>query len=55
MKVFWRIYTLIDLLAIIIIIVTDFADNLIGKILLAVFAALAVSGLLKVVARQEDE
>lgn len=55
MKVFWRICTLVDFVAIVIIICTDFADHLIGKILLAVFAALAVSALLKVVGQRGDE
>lgn len=54
MKVFWGIYTLVDLLVIVLIISTGFGDNLIGKILLAVFAAMAVSGLLKAVGREEE-
>lgn len=55
MKVFWRIYTLVDLLAIVLIIATGFGDSLFGKILLAVFAGMSVSGLLKVLGKVDGE
>ncbi len=55
MKKFWLICLGLELIAIILVLATGLVARLIGKCLLAFFAAMAVSSLMKMFVKREDE
>lgn len=55
MKIFWRVWTVVALVIVIIILATGFVDYLVGKMLLALFVSLSVSGLMKVIEGWRDK
>ncbi len=55
MKKFWLICLVVEVIAIALVLATGLVGRLIGKCLLAFFAAMAISALMKVLAKREDE
>ncbi len=55
MKKFWLICLVVEVIAIALVLATGLVGRLIGKCLLAFFAAMAISSLMKMLAKPEDE